>query len=457
MATIPPPVAAAHNNTSCKAPLALGLDFGTSGARACLVDPANRAPVALYRAPYASSTPAAWRDALSTLINTIQQQEHGEIGAMCVDGTSATTLLVDAPSGTLINDTCFLMYNQAAPDHAVQAAVQLAGDASTPATAPTSALPKLLTWILDGTVDAARDAGYAPVLCHQADWIAGLAWDMLVGGKQDVSIYTTSSYNNCLKLGYDVRQLQWPAWLLDDPRVAPLLPQHVVAPGEVVAVCEKGSTVLCAGTTDSIAAFLASGASQPGDAVTSLGSTLALKLISDEPIQDDPARGLYCHRLGDTWLVGGASSSGCAVLRERWTDEELVGLEQALLARSSTWSTGVEPPRKHVRLLPRGVTHDRLVGGSGWGGRDESGAHRDIDTLYAILHGIASIEAGAYKALHEAGATPVARCFTAGGGAKNEAWRQMRARMLGIPVTSLVEPYDEAAYGCALLAARRLF
>ena len=35
--------------------------------------------------------------------------------------------------------------------------------------------------------------------------------------------------------------------------------------------------IICTGTTDSIAAFLASGANQPGEAVTSLGSTLALK------------------------------------------------------------------------------------------------------------------------------------------------------------------------------------
>jgi sugar (pentulose or hexulose) kinase len=65
------------------------------------------------------------------------------------------------------------------------------------------------------------------------------------------------------------------------------------------------------GTTDSIAAFLASGANKAGQAVTSLGSTLAIKLISKVPV-DDSEKGIYSHRLDDTWLVGGASNVGCA-------------------------------------------------------------------------------------------------------------------------------------------------
>lgn len=57
-----------------------------------------------------------------------------------------------------------------------------------------------------------------------------------------------------------------------------------------------------AGTTDSIAAFLASGACQAGQAVTSLGSTLAIKMLSTVPVEDN-SRGIYSHRLGTQWLV----------------------------------------------------------------------------------------------------------------------------------------------------------
>ena len=55
--------------------------------------------------------------------------------------------------------------------------------------------------------------------------------------------------------------------------------------------------------------------------MSSLGSTLAVKLLSATPC-DDAARGIYSHRLGALWLVGGASNVGCAVLREQGFDAE---------------------------------------------------------------------------------------------------------------------------------------
>lgn len=59
-----------------------------------------------------------------------------------------------------------------------------------------------------------------------------------------------------------------------------------------------------AGTTDSIAAFLAAAPMKPGEAVTSLGTTLTVKLLSDRRI-DAPELGLYSHKLRAEWLVGG--------------------------------------------------------------------------------------------------------------------------------------------------------
>jgi sugar (pentulose or hexulose) kinase len=62
---------------------------------------------------------------------------------------------------------------------------------------------------------------------------------------------------------------------------------------------------------DSIAAFLAADVSEPGAAVTSLGSTLAVKLLSDTRV-DQASYGIYSHRLGDLWLVGERVSSHAA-------------------------------------------------------------------------------------------------------------------------------------------------
>lgn len=63
--------------------------------------------------------------------------------------------------------------------------------------------------------------------------------------------------------------------------------------------------------------------------MTSLGSTLAIKLLSNNRIED--ARfGVYSHRLDDKWLVGGASNTGGEVLRQLFTDEQLEKLSELI-------------------------------------------------------------------------------------------------------------------------------
>ena len=62
---------------------------------------------------------------------------------------------------------------------------------------------------------------------------------------------------------------------------------------------------------------------------------------------------------------------------------------------------------------------------------------------------MARIEALGYEKLQELGASKLIRVYTAGGGAKNPIWSQIRQRHLGVPVVK--SPYSEAAYGTALL------
>ena len=94
-----------------------------------------------------------------------------------------------------------------------------------------------------------------------------------------------------------------------------------------------------AGTTDSIAAFLATGANKSGEAVTSIGTTLVVKTISDKPIFDKKF-GIYSHRLGNRWLAGSASNVG-KILKEKFSD------------RISELSTKINPDK----LLNLGITH----------------------------------------------------------------------------------------------------
>ncbi|KAK2665414.1 hypothetical protein Ddye_003988 [Dipteronia dyeriana] len=298
----------------------------------------------------------------------------------------------------------------------------------------TSTLCKLVSWWNIGGANKT-----SAVLLHQADW---LLW--LLHGKLGVS-----DYNNALKVGYDPEVESYPPWLLSQP-YSQLLPS-VKAPGASIGFLKEDirtkygfpkDCVLCTGTTDSIAAFLAARATEPGKAVTSLGSTLAIKLLSTNRIED--ARfGVYSHRLDDKWLVGGASNTGGAVLRQIFTDEQLEKLsdhinpmEASPLDYYPLQAVGERFPLADPEMAPR--LHPR--------------PQSDVEYLHGILESIARIEAKAYRLLKDLGATQVEEVFTAGGGAKNENWIRIRERVLGLSVRRAIQ--TEAAYGAALLALK---
>jgi sugar (pentulose or hexulose) kinase len=195
-----------------------------------------------------------------------------------------------------------------------------------------------------------------------------------------------------------------------------------------------------AGTTDSTAGFIAAGADLTGTAVTALGSTLVIKVLSDQPVFA-AHDGVYSHRLGERWLVGGASNAGGATLLKffnrcdirRYTrlikPEQATGLDYYPLP-----ATGERFPLLDPGLQPR----------------LEPRPPSDAVFFQAILEGLAAIEQRGYRLLAERGAPYPQKVLTVGGGAANAAWMQIRERCLAVPVTRAAQ--QEAAFGAALLA-----
>jgi sugar (pentulose or hexulose) kinase len=176
-----------------------------------------------------------------------------------------------------------------------------------------------------------------------------------------------------------------------------------------------------------------------------LGSTLAVKLLSSTPC-DDASRGIYSHRLGSLWLVGGASNVGCAVLREEGFDaDELEALSAALDPAATPLYTDYYPlPRATVGERFPEADEDKVA-------RMEPVPEERGQYLHSILHGVARVEAEGYAALASLGASRLTRVLTSGGGAKNDKWTAMRQAMLGVPAARA--PNTDAAFGAALLAA----
>ncbi len=410
--------------------LYLGIDFGTSGARAFVVNDQgliqSRSHVD-FTENSSQPLPHIWQSALTNLLNAIPILQRQQLAAIAINGTSSTVLLCDRHGLPLTEP---LLYNDG------RGAVYLDGlrqfvPAGHSVLSATSSLAKLWWWRSQLTWPEAR------YLLHQADWLA-----LQLHGQLGIS-----DYHNSLKLGYDVEKLCYPDWLLNS-ELAEVLPQ-VVAPGTAIATivpeaCDRygipSTCWICAGTTDSIAAFLASGANQPGEAVTSLGSTLVLKLLSTQWVED-LASGIYSHRLGDLWLVGGASNTGGAVLKQFFSADELGDLSiQIRVDEPSSYDyyplvrSGerfpINDPNLQPRLEPRPAD--------------------PVAFLQGLLEGMARIEAQGYQRLQELGASALEKVYTAGGGAKNLTWTRIRHRYLKVPFREPLE--TEAAYGTACLA-----
>ncbi len=411
----------------------IGIDFGTSGCRICAIDLSGNIIAQTKQnfpavpRPYPSPKQQSLYlfEALKDLVKQIPEVV---IESISIDATSGSVMLSD-PQGNPLTE--MLMYND---QHACLASEKIAEKApiNSAARGPSSGLAKLLYFQLT----LALPEKY--ILLHQADWLA-----IQLGATPGMT-----DYNNALKSGFDVVANHWPSWLKSITPMS-VLPT-VVAPGTVIGklsevvmlelgLKQSAPPLIKAGTTDSLAAFVATGANRVGEGVTSLGSTLVLKLICKTPVID-AATGVYSHKLGNRWLCGGASNTGGAVLRLFFTDEQLMTLSQKIDLKHSPpdYYPLLKPgerfpiadPNYPAQMLPR-PAEDHLF-------------------LHGLLAGIASIEKTGYQYLQQLSATPLTSIRSVGGGADNPVWTQLRQSLLQVPFESV--KYTEAAYGSALLA-----
>ncbi|HEV7253012.1 MAG TPA: FGGY-family carbohydrate kinase [Mesorhizobium sp.] len=409
----------------------LGIDVGTSGVRALAMDAEGMvlgqgtARMAEFGAD--GRDPTVWRRATEAALAELSRAvEPSRIVALAVDGTSGTVLPVDGEGRPLARA---LMYNDKVGDAAILDAVSRSAPAASAAHGPTSGLAKALSF--QGAHGAAK-------ILHQADWIAG----------QFSGCFDRSDANNALKTGYDPVAERWPDWIAETGMRLELLPD-ILEPGAPVGTVSAEAqekfgfpdgALVVAGSTDGCASFLATGASLIGEGVTALGSTLTLKLLSDRPIFA-PQYGIYSHRVLGSWLAGGASNTGGAVLAHFFEAEEIAEFSKRIDAEKPTGldfypllSPGerfpVSDPALPPCLEPRPAEPGKF--------------------LQALLEGIAAIEALGYRRLEELGAPRLENIRTVGGGAKNTAWQAIRRKRLGVPLLSPAS--EEAAAGAARLA-----
>jgi sugar (pentulose or hexulose) kinase len=416
----------------------IGLDLGTSGVRAVAVDASGKIlalgsatlPATKATGARREQSPEDWWNGCRTALDELSLKlDLSAARAIAVDATSGTILPVDNHNRPL---AAARMYDDADTDDLAEKIKTLAPRESA-AHGATSPAARALEWTKLPRLHC---------IIHQADWINGCL---------GATNWQTDE-NNALKTGYDPVNRCWPDWLRDFGLSPGLLPEvvpvgtpigHVSAQAAIALGIPEGITI-AAGTTDGCATFLASGATEPGEASTALGSTIVLKLLSDRPIFA-PELGIYSHRIGDTWLAGGASNCGGKTLLQFFTAEQLAALETSLNPAKLTGtdyyplsSVGERFPIADAKLAPRLIPRPAS----------------DAEFLQGIYEAFARVEQTGFAKLAALGGPALRTVRHAGGGSRSAAWMSLRATALGVPLTPSWS--EEAAAGAARLAWRSL-
>jgi sugar (pentulose or hexulose) kinase len=425
-------------------PVYLGIDLGTQSVRVMAVrEDGSIAAVASQRLKSDRNgvrheqNPEAWWSATAMGLREVMMQlgSSPQIVGIAVDATSGTILLMNEHTRPL---TPALMYDDGRAG-AEAAEVNEKGHALWQQMSyrmqPSWALPKLL-WLLRNT-DTPRTAR----LAHQNDFItARLAGRILA---------TDSSHS--LKTGYDLIRSEWPNSILETLQVPLSLLPEVVSPGikigdvGLAAAKETGVPMgvpIFAGMTDGCAAQIASGATEIGSWNTVIGTTLVVKGVTKELLQD-PLGVVYSHRSADgLWLPGGASSTGASAIAKEFAASDLDALNRV---------AEISGPTPLV-IYPLASKGERFPFAAPEAMGFTLGTPASVAEKYrGVLQGIAMLERLSFDRLRQMGAPTHGRFTISGGAAKSDALNQVRADLLERELA--VPAMTESAFGMAVLAA----
>ena len=427
-------------------PYFIGIDVGTQGARAVLINSVGEVlgsgeqAFPLSNQSREEQSPEQWwRDCLVCLQQVIGQVKSQisllDIVAISVTSTSGTIIPLDKNNAPLHNA---IMYSD--PRSAEEAnfckKVALA-EHSNGYTAfnASSGLPKML-WFLNRYPDKAEQLGR---FIHAADFIIAQ-----LCGRYDVTDYT-----NALKSGYDVRKKEWPAYLWEKlPIQKDWLPTVQPAGTIVAKILPALATALglpktiqvVAGMTDGCTAQIASGAVQVGDWNTTIGTTLVVKGVTTREIEDPFGR-LYNHRHPEGyWMPGGASNTGADwVTRDFGNNLGELTAQAAALVPTSHMAWPLKQQGERFPFIAPQATGFHPAGLS------------PAELFAACMEGVAYMERYAYEVIEQLSGEKVSAVFTAGGGSNSDLWLQIRSNVLQLPVYKM--KHVTGAVGAAIIAA----
>ena len=369
----------------------LGIDCATQSARATLIDEhgvihsrvsCELSPVERGSDGRLTQDPHSWTKAINRIISeSVVNAEKNDavVGAIAISATSGTFVLTDL-DGTPIAPAA--MYNDARANNPLARATAIVNE-----------------------IGAGKY-----LFAHTPEFVVAA-----LTGKPLQEIAT--DWSHALKTGVNLTSQSWSADAITQSDHAGITLPHLVAPGTLLGMTKEHGIPIYAAMTDGCTAQISVGSSEIGSAVTTLGTTLVIKIVS--PIEVN-GPGYYSHLLpGNRWLSGGASNLG-GISFAQYRDE--IEMWNRKAATYGPASMVMYPLVGAGERFP--ISHKELQKISTGQPKDE------VDEFRATLEGIAFAEKLAYEKLAQAGALLSGELTTVGGGAQSTLWNSIRASVL---------------------------
>lgn len=436
----------------------LGIDIGTGGSRALLVDEKGALKAActaahedmkMERPLWAEQRPENWWDAAQEAIRGVLKQAGAkgkDVKAIGLSGQMHGLVLLDA-ANQVVRPALIWCDQRSQPQ--VDAINQAIGKANVVAHTANPmltgfTLPKLL-WVRD---NEPQNFERVKKFLLPKDYIRF----MLTG--EHVTEVSDASGTGLL----DVVTRRWSREMVErlklDGGLLPGLKESVEVTGAVTAAAAaatglKEGTPVVGGAGDQAASGIGNGIVGPGVASCTLGTSGVVFAYLDRPQYDPQGRvHTFCHAVPGKWHVMGVTQG--AGLSLQWFRNQLApGAEyDALTAEAAT-----SPALSHgllwlPYLMGERTPHLDSIARGAWIGL--TAKHSRADMLRAMLEGVSYSMKDCLRILENMN-VEISTVRASGGGARSTFWRQMLADILGVSIATL-ENKEGSAYGAALLA-----
>ena len=442
----------------------LGIDVGTGGTRALVVDQDGRMiasateehqPFASPQIGWAEQHPEDWWRAASLAVRkALAAANLGSEPIACVgfSGQMHGAVLLDA-AGEVVRPAliwcdvrtekqCSDLNQQIGPERIIQLTCNPA--------LPNFTLTKLL-WVREQEPD--NWARVRSVMLPK-DYVR-----FRLTGERATDVADASG-----TLMLDVARRRWSSEILSatgiDPALLPALHESPdvcakISAAGVEATGLAAGTPVVAGAGDQAAGATGMGIVQPGSVSATIGTSGVVFAATDRPALDPKGRlHTFCHAVPGRWHVMGVTQA--AGLSLRWLRDQLLPAStqngadpyDLLTAEAATAPAGSDGLLWTPYLMGERTPH--LDGSARAALIGLTASHTRAHIVRAVLEGVAFSLKDTFSIFEDMN-VPVKSIRLGGGGARSPLWRQIQADVYGHDI-EIVEAEEGAAYGAAILA-----